>query len=177
MPYRPQTKGKTETQNKIVDQLKNYNGQYKGILDMHDKLAIITDEDNERISQATRLPRIFLYKKEKEALHSLPNKEIRSKYHLSLDEVNVSNESLFQYKYNKYSLPKEFIGKRVGLVVQNNDLLVYYNGKIIEKHLITDNKFNIKEEHNLKYMNSNNDDKEQRCVIISELENIRYDND
>ena len=35
MPYRPQTKGKTETQNKIVDQLKNYNGKYKDIYDMH----------------------------------------------------------------------------------------------------------------------------------------------
>lgn len=33
MPYRPQTKGKTETQNKIVDQLKNYSGTYTGILD------------------------------------------------------------------------------------------------------------------------------------------------
>ena len=29
MPYRPQTKGKTETQNKIMEQLKNYNGKYK----------------------------------------------------------------------------------------------------------------------------------------------------
>lgn len=36
MSRRPQTKGKTETQNKIVDQLKNYNGMYKGILDMHE---------------------------------------------------------------------------------------------------------------------------------------------
>ena len=59
MPYRPQTKGKTETQNKVVEQLKNYNGHYEGMLEMHDKLEMINREDNERISQATRLPRIF----------------------------------------------------------------------------------------------------------------------
>lgn len=61
MPYRPQTKGKTETQNKIVEQLKNYNGYYEGLLEMHDKLEMINREDNERISQATRLPGILLY--------------------------------------------------------------------------------------------------------------------
>lgn len=145
---------------------------------MHEKLDVINTEDNERISQATGLPRIFLYKKEKDDLQPLPAKEIRSKYHLLLDEVNVSHESLFQYKYNKYSLPKEFIGKRVGLVVQNNELLIYYKGKIIEKHLITAKKLNIKEEHNLKYEPAKKvKETEEKSVILSELENIRYDND
>ena len=65
MSRRPQTKGKTETQNKTVDQLKNYNGEYNGVLNMHEKLEVINKEDNERISQATRLPRIFLLQKEK----------------------------------------------------------------------------------------------------------------
>lgn len=143
MPYRPQTKGKTETQNKVVEQLKNYNGHYEGMLEMHDKLEIINREDNERISQATRLPRIFLYQKEKDELLPLPDKEIRKKYHLTLKEVYVTNDSLIQYKYNKYSLPKKYIGKRVGLSVQKNKLLIYYNGKIIEKHDITNKKLNI----------------------------------
>ena len=126
MPYRPQTKGKTETQNKVVEQLKNYNGHYEGMLEMHDKLEIINREDNERISQATRLPRIFLYQKEKDELLPLPDKEIRKKYHLTLKEVYVTNDSLIQYKYNKYSLPKKYIGQRVGLSVQKNKLLIYY---------------------------------------------------
>lgn len=177
MPYRPQTKGKTETQNKIVDQLRNYNGQYSGILDMHEKLDVISSEDNERISQATRLPRIFLYKKEKDDLQPLPAKEIRSKYHLSLNEVNVSNESLIQYKYNKYSLPREFIGRRVGLAVQNNELLIYYKGKIIEKHQISTNKLNIKEEHDLNYGSTGKEEPGEKSTILHELENIKYDND
>lgn len=148
MPYKPETKGKTETQNKIVDQLKNYNGHYSGLSDMHDKLEIINNEDNERPSQATRLPRNFLLEKEKGDLLPLPSKEIRSKYHLKLNEVYVTNESLFQYKYNKYFLPQEYIGKHVGLAVQNKEFLIYYNEKIIEKHPITNNKFNIKKNMN-----------------------------
>lgn len=178
MPYRPETKGKTETQNKIVDQLKNYNGHYSGLSDMHDKLKIINNEDNERPSQATRLPRNFLLEKEKGDLLPLPSKEIRSKYHLKLNEVYVTNESLFQYKYNKYSLPQEYIGKRVGLAVQNKELLIYYNGKIIEKHPITNNKFNIKEEHELYYKKTDKQAfKESNQIILKELENIIYDND
>ena len=165
MPYRPKTKGKTGTQNKTMDQLKNYNGEYTGMLDMHNKLEIINNEDNERVSQATRLPSNFLLEKEKGELLPLPSKEVRSKYHLTLNVVYVTNESLFQYKYNKYSIPQEYIGKRVGLVVQNKELLIYYNGKTIEKHLITDHKFNIKEED------------EQNQTILKELENIAYDND
>lgn len=65
MPYRPETKGKTETQNKIVAQLKNYNGHYSGLSDMHNKLKIINNEDNEHPSQATMRPRNFLLKKRK----------------------------------------------------------------------------------------------------------------
>ena len=61
MPYRPQTKGKTDTQNKIVDQLKNYNGTYQDLLDKHEKLEMIHREDNLSISQATRFPRIYFY--------------------------------------------------------------------------------------------------------------------
>lgn len=63
VPYRPETKGKTETQNKKPSQLENYNGTYKDLLDVHDKLKIINDEDNHSVSQATNLPRIVLLKK------------------------------------------------------------------------------------------------------------------
>ncbi len=65
MPRRPQTKGKTENQNKIVGQLKNYNGHYKDIGEIHEVLEKINEEDNESISQAAKLPRQFLFNKEK----------------------------------------------------------------------------------------------------------------
>ncbi len=59
MVYRPQTKGKKETQNKWVEQLYNYNGTYEGIGSMHHRLKQLNEADNRSISQATRLPRNF----------------------------------------------------------------------------------------------------------------------
>ena len=82
-------------------------------LKYNEKLEIINKEDNESISQATLLPRNFLYKKEKDELLSLPARRIREKYHLLVREVDVSNESLVSYKSKKYSVPKRFIGSKM----------------------------------------------------------------
>lgn len=144
MPYRPQNKGKKETQNKVVDQLKNYNGTYQDLIDMHEKLEMIGQEDNLSISQATKFPRIFLFEKEKDDLNPLPTKEVRQKYYLSLNEVYVSNESMISYKSNKYYVAKKFIGLKVGLIVVRDELHIYYNNKIICVHKITNHLLNIK---------------------------------
>ena len=143
MPYRPQTKGKTETQNKVPEQLKNYNGTYIDLYQVQDKLDIINDEDNSKISQATGLPPLLLFRKEKEGFNPLPSKIIRSKYYLKLNEVIVGIDSMFSYKSSRYSVPKEFISKTIGIIVKNNQLHVYYNNKIITCHQISEKKINI----------------------------------
>ena len=181
MVYRPQTKGKTETQNKWVEQLYNYNGTYEGIWTMHHRLKQLNEEDNRGISQATRLPRKFLLEKEKGDLVPLPSLAVRKPYHLHLKKVHVTNDSLFQYHYNKYSVPKEFIGKQVEIVVQNNKLYIYYNGNIIDSHPITNQLFNIKPEHQLYYTKqqdetSNLETATEPSLISRELGGIRYDN-
>lgn len=176
MPYRPETKGKTETQNKKPSQLENYNGTYIDLLDVHDKLKIINDEDNKSISQATNLPRIFLLNKEKGEFSNLPPRRIRENYHLCINKVAVTKDSLFSYKSNKYSVPKRLIGFKVNLIVKNSQLHVYYNNKIVTVHEISKNKLNIKEFHNLYYTSKdvkNCDLKED--IIIEEMRNIIYD--
>lgn len=175
MPYRPQTKGKTETQNKMVDQLKNYNGKYQDLMDIHETLAQINEEDNHAISQATKFPRIFLLAKEKGELQPLPRKEIRQKYHLNLKEVIVSNESLVSYKSNKYSVPKEFIGRHVGLTIKRDELHIYYTNKIIAIHPITQNGLNIKKEHHLHYSVRPQPIDKPNHLLLKEMENIHYD--
>lgn len=183
MPYRPQTKGKTETQNKWVEQLYNYNGTFGGLWEMHHRLKQLNDEDNMAASQATQLPRQFLLEKEKGDLAPLPSPAVRHPYHLHLKKVHVTNDALFQYRYNKYSLAKEFIGKPVEIVVQNNKLHIYYNGNIIDVHPITDNHFNIKPEHQLYYAKTKDDKVEKNAIeappapniISTELGDIRYD--
>ncbi|OFK58270.1 hypothetical protein HMPREF2811_00980, partial [Globicatella sp. HMSC072A10] len=94
MPYRPQTKGRTETQNQWVEQLYNYNGTYEGILAIHHRLKQLNEQDNKAASQATRLPRCFLLEKEKGDLVPLPSLAVRRPYHLQLKKVHVTNDSL-----------------------------------------------------------------------------------
>jgi transposase len=176
MPYRPETKGKTETQNKKPSQLENYNGTYRDLFDVHEKLKIINDEDNYSISQATNMPRIVLFKKEKGEFSPLPPRRLREKYHLSLKPVAVTKDSLVSYKSNKYSVPKRFIGFKVNLVVKSSQLHIYYNNKIVTVHQISKNKLNIKEAHELYYPKK--DDKTTNNtneIIIEEMRNITYD--
>jgi len=177
MSRRPQTKGKTETQNKVVDQLKNYNGKYKDLYEVSELLETINKEDNESISQATKFPRIFLLEKEKGELQPLPSKEVRQKYHLSLNEVYVSNESLISYKSNKYSVPKKFIGLKVSLAIKRDELHIYYNKKIIVIHKISNNLLNIKEEHKLNYeiIDKSKEKNKRKEIILNEMRNIKYD--
>lgn len=175
MPSRPQTKGKTETQNKIVDQLKNYNGTYQDLTAMHKMLEITNSEDNENISQATNFPRNFLLIKEKGDFLPLPSVEIREKYHLTLKEVIVTPDSTISYKSCRYSLPKTFIGKKVGLVVQGDELQIYYNDNIVTRHLISNNKLNIKKEHELFYPSKEESSPSPNTNIINELKGIKYD--
>lgn len=143
---------------------------------MHEILETINNEDNSAISQATKLPRILLFKKEKGDLRPLPRKEVMAKYHLSFKQVHVSNESMISYKSNKYSVPKKYIGSTVSTVVINNELYVYDNNKIITKHKITNILLNIKPEHQLTYDQlETSQDKLDNTQIRKELENILYD--
>jgi putative transposon-encoded protein len=181
IPARPETKGKTETQNKVPSQLKNYNGVYADIHEVHEKLKIINTEDNESISQGTNFPAVFLFKHEKDKLQKLPTQDIRANYYLKTKKVAVSNESLVSYKSNKYSVPKQYIGKKVGRIIRNNKLQIYYNSKLVTVHQVTDKKINIKESHNLFYEKKFQLDSKTSTsictVILDEMEAIKYDND
>lgn len=58
-PYRPQTKGKVEVQMKCIDELMVYNGTYKNRLELENKLQIITEDNNSRVSQGTnKIPKL-----------------------------------------------------------------------------------------------------------------------
>ena len=78
-------------------------------------------------SNIEKIKKIVEEYKEKGELNPLPAKEIRIKYHLKLNEVQVSKESLISYKSNKYSVPKKYIGLKVGLTIEKYELHVYYN--------------------------------------------------
>ncbi len=178
-PYRPQTKGKTETQNKVPGRLYNYNGEYKDLYEVCERLGIISKEDNSNISQATGFPSVFLLEKEKSHLKTLPCQEIRKEYYLQGKPVAVTNEALFTYQKRKYSVPKEFIGLKVQYIVKGKRLQVYYNNDLITVHEITNEMLNIKPEHDLKYkkeLEVNVDETIDNDKKMKVFEGLQYDN-
>src|SRR3712207_8099710 len=76
-------------------------------------MSIITNEANSRICQATGLPPILVFNKEKEHLLSLPHDKVCSFYKNITISVKVNTNALFKYKQNMYSVPPELIGKTI----------------------------------------------------------------
>jgi transposase len=149
---RPNTKAKVENPMRIIDEIMNYNGIVNDLEELHEKMNIITNEANARVCQATGLPPILVYQKEKEHLLPLPNDKICSYYKNTTIQAKVNINSLFRYKQTMYSVPPELIGKNVLIQVTENNLHVYYNKKLITVHSITDKKINYHANHHMKMM-------------------------
>jgi len=124
-----------------------YNGTLNNLEELHEKLEQITNEANSRICQGTGVPPILVYKKEKEHLSPLPQEKICSFYKISTIKATVNLNALFHYKKKMYSVPSEFIGKKVTIQVIENNLHAYYNKKLIAVHEIVENKKIIYNEH------------------------------
>lgn len=144
---RPKTKAKVENPMRIIDEIMNYNGILENLQELHEKMTVITDEANSRICQATGLPPILVFNKEKEHLLPLPNDKICSSYKNTTIEAKVNTNSLFNYKQNMYSAPPDLIGKNVTIQVTENNLHVYYNKKLITVHVISEKKINYHNDH------------------------------
>ena len=77
---RPNTKAKVENPMRIIDEIMTYNGLLNNEEELYEKMRLITNEANSRICQATGVPPILVFKKEKEHLLPLPNDKICSSY-------------------------------------------------------------------------------------------------
>ena len=54
----------------------------------------------------------------------------------------VSNESMITYKGNKYSVPVKYIGKEVTVNITDSLLLVSFDGHLLRKHSLSNQKIN-----------------------------------
>lgn len=102
---RPNTKAKVENPMRVIDEIMTYNGVLGNIEELYEKMNIITNETNSRVCQATGLPPILVFNKEKEHLLPLPNAKICSSYKNITTTAKVNTNSLFKYKGNMYSVP------------------------------------------------------------------------
>ena len=177
---RPNTKAKVENPMRIIDEIMTYNGFLANEEELYEKMSVITNEANSRICQATGLPPILVFKKEKEHLLPLPNDKICSSYKNTTISTKVNSNALFKYKGNLYSVPKDFIDKNIVVKVIDNNLYVYYAHKLITLHTISDKKLNYHENHHLEmigltFKSSPNED--LKDYAVKHLEEMRKFNE
>lgn len=146
---RPNTKAKVENPMRIIDEIMNYNGIVENLEELHNKMSIITNEANSRICQATGLPPILVFNKEKEHLLPLPHDKVCSFYKNITTSVKVNTNALFKYKQNMYSVPPELIGKTIVIEVTEDNLYVYYNKNLVTIHNISKKKVNYHNDHHV----------------------------
>ena len=162
---RPNTKAKVENPMRVIDEIMGYNGVLGSIEELYSKFSEITEESNKRICQATGLPPIVVFKKEKAHLLPLPHSKIRASYKKTNIQVKVNINSLFSFKTNLYSVPPDLIGKIVTLEVNDNNLYVYYNKNLITVHKISDNKINYQVRHHEEIMGITFKSKSEETIL------------
>lgn len=138
----PQTKGKDESANRFVNRLKAYNNDFEDLTDLLRIIDNLNVRCNEECNQTTKIPPNILFQKEKEYLSPLPNQVMLESY-LDGSYISLVPETmLINYKGNSYSVPKEYIGKSVKCVPDNNKLYIYFNTKLIHSYDISSQKIN-----------------------------------
>jgi len=143
----PQTKGKDESANRLLNWLIPYNGEFDTEEELIDILAKITIDVNNEVNGTTGVPPSLLYSKEKEYLRPLPNKRIRDSYLLRDKQVVVGSDFLVYYQGSRYSVDPKFIGKKLTIKEQDHKLHLYNNNKLIAIHKLNQRVINYIPEH------------------------------
>lgn len=160
------TKGKVEVSNKFVDWILPYNGDFEDEEDLKNIIKEINKKINLSVNQATSVPPILLFQKEKEYLSPLPNPSIIEHY-LDLEQkAKVLKDSTVYYKGNKYSVPKKYLGKTLNLKLIDDKLHIYFNTELICVHKLSNKKINYLPEHYREILEDiikNQDNLEQIC--------------
>ena len=140
----PQTKGKDESSNRFVSWLLPYDGKFENEADLINIINTINIQCNRQINRTTNIPPVSLFSKEKEYLSPLPNSILLDSYIEGVITQVVPSTLLVSYKGSGYSLPPQFINKRVKLVPIDNKLYIYYNDSLVTVHHLSSNPLIIK---------------------------------
>lgn len=143
---RPSTKGKVETQMKLLDELNAYQGQLT-TEELIEKVSMMNFRKNMHIHGGTGKSPMRLLEIEKDFLQPLPSKAIRSLYQRYHHYHKVNASGMVTYLSNQYSVPPEYIGKTLLVQSDNNYLRIYDNTKLVTVHQISHQKLNYQLEH------------------------------
>lgn len=146
-PYRPCTKGLSENLAKVMDRLKVYNEEFEDYEELKQIVIKLNEDLNNEVSQATNeVCKKRFDSKEKEYLNVVNLDQFN--YDSNRQVRKVSNESMINYNHSKYSVPTYLINELVEIDVdeENNTLHIYYSGKEVASHTLSNNKFNYRKD-------------------------------
>jgi hypothetical protein len=130
-PYRGQTKGKVERTVEFIRDNLMTGIQFSGLDDLNGQAIAWCNKVNTKVHSTTN--EIPFDRLKKEPLSTLKREYIIDK----LNYRKVENDCLISYANNKYSIPSEYVGKEVAVIVLDNVLAAYYQGKQVALHRIS----------------------------------------
>lgn len=145
---RPNTKAKVEAPMKLLDEIRAYNG-ILNFDELHELISKLNNRINGTCHTSTGKIPVLHLQKEKDFLSDLPTEQIRNRYRIITTSVKVNRQSMISYKSNQYSVPPEYIDKKLKLQVYDNQLHLYYNTNLVTIHEIKNQKLNYHDNHYL----------------------------
>lgn len=138
---RPRTKGKVESQMKLLDEIHAYQGQLdeQGLERL---VQLINIRSNLLISQTTMKSPSALWEKEKESLRPLPSKAVRDSFKIHYLRAKVNVTHMVSVNGCQYSVPAGHVGKYVNIQTKEQYLYIYDNTELIAQHILSKKKLN-----------------------------------
>lgn len=142
-PYRGQTKGKVERTVRYVRENFMVGIRYHSLADLNSQAHAWCNKINARIHGTTN----------ERPIDRLPEEKLLPlKREYIIDRINlrrVEKDCLISYAGNKYSVPAEYVGRDVTVIVLDHMLAAYFEGKQIALHKLSysKNSLNVNKEH------------------------------
>ena len=170
---RPNTKAKVEAPMKLLDEIRAYNGTLN-FNELHELISKLNNRINGICHTSTGKIPVLHLEKEKDFLLDLPTEQIRNRYSIITTSVKVNRQSMISYKSNQYSVPPEYINKKLKLQVYDNQLHLYYNTNLVTIHEIKNQKLNYHDNHYLQisYLTFKNSKYEMNEIAKNNLKMI-----
>ena len=128
--YRPETKGKVEVTAKLMNCLKVYSGDVTCCDDIKRIADDLNYEINSSVCQATGRKPFELLELEKPFLIKT-NLDILTGYFVDTVKRKVSTESMISYEGRKYSVPPQYIGKKVDISDTGSGFDISFNNHFV----------------------------------------------
>lgn len=178
MSSRPETKGKIESQMKLLEEIRAYSGKLN-MVELYDLIGRINIRVNNTISQGTGKIPIMAFEEEKDSLRPLPHETVRNQYRIKTCSARVNTAAMITLRSNQYSVPSAYIGKRVDYQIHDSNVYIYFNTKLIATHILSDKKLNYDAEHyadilSMRYVNIRSEDIKQMAKANLEIIGGRY---